>query len=147
MRGFFYILIITLTCNILNLNFSGALFLSVMKSETMDVQYRNKCPTTDERKGLANKKSMIWRVRSGYRSIMRYIMSFLISWLWLKSSVQYEMKNLPWFICVCMCCVCARVHRIFCFLFLPIFFFIIELTVIPSGIWSDHSPLNDPLIT
>lgn len=160
--GFDWLLILTLSTlnllhvNIVNLNLSRALLLSVMLSETMVVQYLNyhKCPIINERKQPANKRGMIQRVRSGsgYRSIMRYIMSFLITWLWLKSSVQYEMKNLPWFNCVCMCCVgCVCVcitFSVFCFCpFFFIYIYIMALTVIPSGIWSDHSPLNGPLIT
>lgn len=53
-------------------------------------------------KESANKKSVMRRLRSdaGCRSVMRCVMCFLFSWLWLKSSVRYEMKSLPWFICV-----------------------------------------------
>lgn len=67
-------------------------------------------------KRYANKKSMIRRIRShsGYGSVMWCIVSVLISRLWLKSSGQYETKNLPRFICVSVSCV-VWVYRIFCF--------------------------------
>lgn len=58
----------------------------------------------------------MWEVRSfsGNRNIMRYIVAFIIRCLWLKLSVQYEIKNLPWVVCVCVCVCPFRYNGTHC---------------------------------
>lgn len=121
-----------------NLNFSRMPFLSDKLFQSIDIQYSI---TNGPQIELANKESMIWRVRScsGYRNVMRYIVSFLISWLWLKSYVQYEIKNLPPFYvqCVRLClCICTIVKHI---LFSAHFDNGVHCNSLKDIKWSQHS--------